>query len=259
MDNILPRKITMEDKLALGAPYREIAVDRPPNARAWRRIERAVGALSSGVVVGQDLVLPEDTAVTPFVGREKFLPLLCVNTAARSLELARLPFARRNVGFVDPKGVRQSLVLRLLKYAPTVTVITDAPERYGAFCEQVLESLGAPVLLAGGDSALSCCAVVAVPEKIDAALLLRLDAPVISACPPPGGGRSPVLTSLEPPAPPGVGIAPSVSAAQFLGALYECCGVTALEDTVAQYGRVEGRMTTVAQFAQRIRQHSLES
>lgn len=243
----------------MGACYRQITVDRPPDARTWRRIERAAGALCAGMVVAQDIRLPQDGAITAFCGEDRFMPLLCVNTAARVLSSAQLPIARRTVGFIDPKGTRQSLLLRLLECAPAVVVRTDAPKRYEFFCEQVLESLGAPVTLAGDESTLAGCAVVAAPDGADAALLRLLDAPVVSAHPQSAGCRAPVLTCLQPQLLPGMDVDASVSPAQFLGALYERCGVAALEDTSARWGRVEGRMTTVAQFAQRIRQYGQKS
>ncbi|MEG1849478.1 MAG: hypothetical protein RR197_02885 [Oscillospiraceae bacterium] len=241
-----------EQQSSMGAAFWQVTPAAPMNARGWRAVERAVGEHSANVLFSPELIPPERLSVARFTGEAHFMPLLCANTAAVALADSGLPAARRRVGLIDLRGVRQSLVLRLLPHASSVLVMTEHPARYRAFCAQVLERFGTSVRLCASDSPMSDCAVVVAPEGILAAHCGTLSAPVLSAREPPHPPRACVMADLRLSATtalPDAAVPPGIEPTLFAAALYELGRVHALESSTASRGRMGGKWGTLAEFS----------
>ncbi len=252
LDKISPRRPKAQQKSALGIQFLHIESFLPMNARGWRAVERAAGPLCGAVVVAPDIVVPEISSVVRVTGESAFLPLLTVNTAVEIFHLARLAGTRRTLGVVDPNGVWQKLILQAAPYCAAVMVLTDAPERYTRFCEQIFDVHGVPVELCRPGSEMKGCAVIAAPSGISEAQCRTLAAPVLSARPCPAIPRAPVLDHLR--------ICPSpqlaeeiplgLDATEFASALYASGAVAQLANSSATQGRLAGGRLEMFEFAQ---------
>ncbi len=136
-----------------------------------------------------------------------------------------------------------------------MVVMTNEPQRYEPFCEQVYETLGAPVLISPSDSSLSGCAIVAAPEGIPRELCTRGFPPVISALPAPAKPNFPLMSlfklDLENEL---IKLVPKgIDPVLFFGALYEKYRVNSLEETAASAGRVDGISIPIEQYAKFIK------
>lgn len=247
LDKILPRRPSAEWKTAMDVPYLEVTIYDPAGVRSWKRVERLADTLCGKMLLPEEMRETGSPSIRRFDARDRFLPLVVQNTVCLLLEESGAPLYRRTAGLIDPKGIYQGMAVQLLRHSTALRVITEAPERYHRFSEQMIENFGAPVLLCEPDSAMADCAVAAAPGGFSG-LPLGLRCPVVSSHDETGAGV--VLSGLEVAPPVGLSgqIPEGISAAEFLGALFEIGGVQSLGTLAASGGRVGGRSVSLREF-----------
>ena len=244
----------MEFKTALGAEYALISATEPINKRRWKSIEKAVSTFDPEIILPLDLQPPVEMEIIPYFPSSRFLPIICANTVSKLLSISNVEKPQRVAGLIDLKATRQPLALRLLKEASSVVVLTNEPERYEAFSEEVFESTGAPVLIAEPGSSLSGCSVIAAPDGVPIELCSRNFPAVVCAIPVMTRPSFKLFCSLELSLTEELAqlVPLGIDPVTFFGALYEKCKISTLEELTASQGRIDGIMTTVAQFAKTV-------
>lgn len=248
LDRILPRRPAAEWKKAMDVPYLEVTVFDPAGAKTWKRVERLADTLCGRMVLPEEMFETGSDSIRRFDAKDRFLPVVVQNTVCLLLEESGLPLYRRTVGLVDPRGIYQSMAVRLLRHSTALRVMTGEPDRYRKFAEQMMENFGAPVMLTTPESTMCDCVVAAAPDGLRAGLAAQIRCPVVSARDTEGGGS--VLSHLKvtPPEELDGQIPEGIAPAEFLGALYEIGGVQSLGALSASGGRIGGRSVSLREF-----------
>ena len=211
----------------------------------WELVGDCAGRQRRRLVVDPSIELPEDAGIARFEPNE-FPFLLAFNAAKSALQHSRVELWKRTVGVVDPEGRCQNQVMELLSYATCVKVCTQRPERYEAFCRQMLALYGAPVLVCRDEEPLNDCLLVvsAAPRPLG----LDQNLPVIGAK---SGGAAPLELWDFACELPGEyqGFAPEgMDPTYFLAALYELGHRKALGKTIPTACRMGGRKVALGEL-----------
>jgi hypothetical protein len=245
------RPARVEKRTAQGVGFIQITVCQTDRGIDWREAERACGAHAGRLVMPRALKPPEHCCIRPFVpGR--FYSHLVRNTAVEVLRRSGLQLYRRTVGVVDPEGVYQQTVLTLIHHCASVRVLTGSLRRYGAFCEQVMDTYGAPVIAGEDRRLLDSCVLIAAPGGVTAEQVEGLRAPVLSAFDAERAVGCPVVFDLEAVIPPALAdaIPEGIEPTDFLGALYEMGGLQELSALQADGGAAaDGRFLSLKSAA----------
>ena len=129
MDRILPRRPAAEWKKAMDVPYLEVTVFDPAGAKTWKRVERLADTLCGRMVLPEEMFETGSDSIRRFDAKDRFLPVVVQNTVCLLLEESGLPLYRRTVGLVDPRGIYQSMAVRLLRHSTALRVMTGEPDR----------------------------------------------------------------------------------------------------------------------------------
>ena len=251
LDRLFPRAPGTEFKTAFETEYAVISVPMPLRRRRWKAIEKTALQFDDGIILPVGLELPPYVKIALCTPSTQFIAEVCINTVSRLISKSKIPKAERTVGLIDLKANHRPMVLILLKEASSVVVLTDEPEQYEEFSEQVFEHFGAPVLIADRGSSLSGCKIVAAPDKISQELCKRSFTAVVAAFSPPEKPRFPLLCSLELELTEELrGMVPKeINPITFLGALFEKCGAGSPGEIYASNGRINGAVTDIYSFA----------
>lgn len=159
------------------------------------------------------------------------LPLLCAAmTASEHIRQTHRPVRQNALGVLDPDGVLCGKTACLLPAAGDVRIVTDRPQRFARDVRDAMRSFGAP-LTVGSDPALLCgCGVLLcgssanLPEGVHAQTVYCLGDEMRG-----GFDETIVLSDLRIPPPYDALCPPDVDPLLFAAALYELCGVGAME------------------------------
>lgn len=227
----------------LGNGYYHIT-DRTGGRPHWELLARAVGRAATRLVVAGEEEPPRGSGLrlydpAIFAGRM---------TAVAGVQLLRgLPDGGRQaaVALVDEDGLFTWCAGELARRCALLRVYTRRPDRYGALCRELMEGMGANLVLADSPQGLGGCLFAASPAPTG---VWKLPMPVLTVDHSGIQGR-PTINRLEPDLAPELQetIPPGVPAALFLGAAWE----TGLRRFPLDMGiracRADGRLTPFAE------------
>lgn len=228
LSNILTKPTaTWEEAEACGVRYGLVRAPRTRTAEPnWTAIAQLVGRFADRVLLPDDLVLPPQSPLAPFCC-PRFEQKVLLATACEIIKRTRMPMYRRIVGLIDPDGDYTDYLPVLLRHYTTVRVITENLQEYERAAAEMMDQLGAPVLIGTAPSILAECVLVVAPGRTFNDAGTTLPCPVLAGeqFDPPfrchlisglQAGGSPELAAQTP-----SGISPH----RFAAALYEDSGV----------------------------------
>ncbi len=253
LDRLMRRRAFVQKKTIMGVQYSQLTVFETKRGIYWTEIERLCGLKCGNLVMPRGLKPPSDSCVVPFVPL-RFYSYLVRNTAIEIIKKSDIQLYRRMVGVVDIEGVYQQTVLELIHHCSAVRILTDNEQRYNAFCTQVMDTYGAPVIATADPHSLANCVLIVAPSGISALQAESLTAPVISATDTQKPVRCPVICDLEVEIPPNLAgsIPEGIEPTDFLGALFEMGGIKEITSVCAAGGRCKGRNLSISEVSRYI-------
>lgn len=228
-------KTTLEQVDALGVRYGVLrAVVREDGGLDWPLVEELAGRFANRLLLPDHLELPPDSLLGALSCPE-FQKKTLVATACHIIQQTRMPLYRRVLGLIDLDGSCADLLFPLLQQYCTVHVVTHRPDIYHAAAGDMMEQLGAPVLVGDQLTLLSQCVLVLatgdVPDQTT-----PLPCPVLEGSPPPTQRQWDVITDLRVSPPQEVAslCPPGISPHRFAAALFEYCGLPTEDFAAAQ-------------------------
>lgn len=159
-----------------GLPFFTLDVLETKKGIDWRSISEKCGRYSSRIIAPRDLCLPDINNIRRFIPRF-ITPSLIFNTAAQTIEKARLSPDEITITLTDRNAVMASRVCRLLPFASQVRIITIRPEKYASACIKAMDEHGATLIVrpsyeatSNGNDIVICCDGVTTPAMENAAV-----------------------------------------------------------------------------------------
>lgn len=215
-DRILGGSILSQRKSFLGNTYYHMTVQG--DSVPWDRLAGMIGRAATRLVLPPGLEPPPGRglgryAATIFEGR------LTALAAAQALEWARQPGGSITLGLVDEDGLWGWCCRELAPLCGAVRVYTTRPQRYETVSRQLMEDLGASVVLADRLEELEHCDFAISPAPTG---VVRLRVPVITVTQSGVQGR-PTINRMRLQLPPELlaQIPEGIQPEDFLGAAYE--------------------------------------
>lgn len=112
----------------------------------WDKVAQITGRAGKNLVLPRRIELPPGCPVRRFTP-DTFRLQVLLNTCVDVIRHTKLPLYRKIVTLVDQNGVYTQFVPELLCYCMTVKVVTAAQERYRILSEQMMEELGASIVV----------------------------------------------------------------------------------------------------------------
>lgn len=246
--NILTeQKVRSHIRAVCGAEFLTIEAAVGKRGIDWQEVEAHAGRLAGRMLLPEGCCPPPECRVRPFRA-VRFDRLVLQRTACELINRTRMPMYRRVLGVVDERGECADFLYGLLHYYTAVKVLTGAPAVYERAAQEMMERLGAPVFIGEDPRCFAECVLILAPEWPEA-LSARPGCPVLSGeAGVAGQGGCDFFSRLQTEPPPDVlaavprGIDPHL----FAGALYELCGVQAVEP-VAERLLYNGRRATLTE------------
>lgn len=198
----------------------------------WAAIQQLAGRYAKAMLLPDTLQPPEDCGIAR-LHPERYENAVLLHTACDMVTRSRMQLYRRVLGFVDANGEHADMLGELLKYYSSVHVFTFREEYYFSVSANIMEQLGAPVIIVDTLRALDHCAVTVVadaPPELALSEFAMLRCPVVYAAAAGVIRGSSTVTALRPSPPEWVqeSCPAGIDAAEFAAALYERCDVTTL-------------------------------
>jgi hypothetical protein len=229
LSDILTRpKARLAEHAAFGVRYLRLTAPIKKGGVNWREVEELAGRLSGRLLLPEDIKLPEERPRLAALPCPRYERRMLADTAALIIRRTRMPMYWRVLGLIDRDGAHADLLPGLLRFYTSARVVTAREDIYGAAAEQMMEELGAPVLVGGSLSLLADCVLILAlgpavgeegaypcPVLADHAFQPRLPCDLLRD-PEPEITRE-LLASCP----------PAIPAARFAAALYEDAGAEA--------------------------------
>ncbi|WP_312640550.1 hypothetical protein [Hydrogenoanaerobacterium sp.] len=190
----------------------------------WDKVDALCGRAGRNLVLPRQLSIPEGYALRRFVPTALTLRVLC-NTCVEIIRHSKLPLYRKIVTLVDPMAHYIDFVPELLYHCITVKVATSQVERYNLLSEQLMEELGASIVVTDSLDNFDSSILVVCPgdEGLDK---IVTNAPVLTA----GNIDIPSVCKLvgdmqiQPRGELAAYVPKGITPLDFAGALYELSG-----------------------------------
>lgn len=211
---------------ALGREFLVVVANEGPKGIDWREICDLLSPFTRRLLTPQDHPPPEGCGL---VGADfpDFEWQVLLHTACSVVDRTGIPLPRRILGLYDPAGLAADALPTLLRHYASARVVTQQLNRYRAKAAQVMEEMGAPVMLGNDPTDFADCLLLLCPVPPKESLPLPPYCPVLATRDFPGRKRSKVFTAPRVllPAAEVQHIPPGIDAHDFAGALYEHYGV----------------------------------
>lgn len=110
----------------------------------------------------------------------KLLPeKLALKAVLNISDSSRIPLSRRILGLIDIEAKYTHFVESMIKYVPTVKVLTNYPEKYDTIREHIMDTYGAPLIIDTDYNLLNGCQIIYSPEICEFNKIKQI--PVITA------------------------------------------------------------------------------
>jgi len=228
-----PPKVWVEPRECCGAQYAALCAEPGKNGLDWEEIEWLAKDYSRWILLPEGVELPPGSAFRQYRG-DQFDRQVLLETACALIARTRMPMYRRILGLIDQEGGWADSLYPLLKHYTAIKVVTKSLSRYRFAGEQMMEELGAPIMVGDQLSALSDCVLVLCPEDYESPESFRLRCPVLA------GGRCvlrfrpDLLCGLEVALPGMDGCPPGISPHTLAGALYDLCDLRQISLTATR-------------------------
>ena len=194
----------------------------------WNAVENICGTYANR------LLLPEGMSPPP-ESRAKRLSMpgyenrVLMKTACEIIDRTRMPMYRRVLGFVDMGADYAFMLDKLLMHFTAVKVLTKNSGAYEEASAHIMDSLGAPMMLAGDLSSLDDCVLILSPGSVFTDMPAPRRCPVMAGGPFVANGKFCLINGLvAEPFREAIDECPDgINPHEFAGALYEYCGVEA--------------------------------
>jgi hypothetical protein len=209
----------------LGGRYAVLHIETSGGKIDWEAVERICGSYAAKLLLPENLEPPTDGRLRRLSLR-RFGEQVLLKTACELVARTKMPMYRRVLGLVDPAGNHASLLPGLLRHYTSVKVLTEETQWYRDISDQMMEDLGAPVLLAEDFGSFRDCVLVVAPSAVYTDREAALPCPILCGDAFVAAGRFARISGLQATVRESVreccprGIRPH----DFAGALYECCG-----------------------------------
>jgi len=225
-------KAWVEPRECCGGQYASLCFDPGKTGPDWEKIRRLAEEYAPFVLAPEGLAPPEDSGLRVYNPTSGFRRQVLLHTTCEMIALTKMPMYRRVLGLIDTDGDWADQLYPLLRHYTSVKVVTKNLSRYRFAADQMMEELGAPVLVGEQLSSLSDCVLVVAPGDFSSREDFRLPCPVLT------GGvcelrYRPLLVEK-----PEVGLPrfagpppPGIPEHLFAAALYELCDVDGISLT----------------------------
>lgn len=133
-------------KTSDGMPFAVLEIFRENNEIEWEKVAAKCGRYTSRVIAPNDLFLPENQRISPFIP-SYFPSELCLNTALEILDTVKLPPDSFTLSLCDYDCRFIDKLRLLIPFCSSIKVITGRIEKYIPICTEILEKTGASVML----------------------------------------------------------------------------------------------------------------
>lgn len=148
----------------------------------WREIQALLGRTASNIVLGEGIVLPQGSGLSP-VDTSPLSRRMLLTALGSLLRQADIPLRQMDTALIDPGGKGISYAKVLVKYSGRLRVVTAATDLYEDFSSRMLEEYGAVVTVDAGPGGILGSRLVAAPFGLPQGFAKKITAPVLSALP----------------------------------------------------------------------------
>ncbi|MDL2233410.1 hypothetical protein LJC63_07510 [Ruminococcaceae bacterium OttesenSCG-928-L11] len=171
-------RMWLEQRSCCGKQYAALRCEgnRPID---WEAVERVCGTYGKRLLLPEGLTPPEDSRL-PAPAFPQFRARMIAHTACEVVARTRMPMYRRTVGFVDIRGNYPGLLRQLLKFYTSAVVVTGERAYYETVRQELMDTLGAPVVIGSGFESLADCVLVVSPDDMYTSQSLPSGCPVMT-------------------------------------------------------------------------------
>lgn len=155
-------KARLEDATVWGVRFGVIRAPVKNTQPSWEEIAALAGRFADRILLPDGVTPPEDSGIAA-LHSPRFEKKVLLSTACEIIRLTRMPMYRRVMGIIDLDAEHTDLLYDLLLHYTSVRVVTGNPERYAKAAEEMMDRLGAPVLVGERLSMLSECVLILAP------------------------------------------------------------------------------------------------
>ncbi len=112
----------------------------PKGKVPWKKLERCLGILKSGVLLPKEMKIPDKVNITVF--KPDILPVLMLMNSAVDYILKNLSATYESITVFDEKGIYQSYIEKLINSFSSVKVVTPKVSDYEEVSRRLLENYG---------------------------------------------------------------------------------------------------------------------
>lgn len=123
------------------APFFVMSCPKYKGRVPYNTVAVAAGKMKNKIVVPEDLMLPENVAITPFSGR-KLKRQLLINTALKILSSAQSECLNTKLTFIDEFAAYTEKIDKFAECVRELTVLTNYPERYEMTAQKLVQCYG---------------------------------------------------------------------------------------------------------------------
>lgn len=226
-------KVWVEPRELLGTQFAVVCAETGERQEPdWAEVEWLAQTYSRWILLPDSLAeqFSSSSRLRAFDCRQ-FDREVFINTACSLIHRTRMPMYRRVLGLLDEDGGSADMLYQLLKYYTSVKVVTRNLPRYRDAAQQMMEELGAPVLVNSSLSSLSDCVLILSPGQFSSQEDVRMPCPILT----PSEShlqlkyRCQTITRLQAALPGDAKPPQGISSHLFAAALYTLCDLDAIE------------------------------
>lgn len=145
----------------------------------WQAICNFAGRYKNRMLLPASLQIPNPVPLCRFLP-QKFDRDILTRTACKLLSLSNISLYRRIVGIIDLEGRYAGVCEGLLRYCTTLKIFTKNQPYYEAFAENMMDTIGAPVIISDRMDCLKDCVLIVCPESFSGVDTVLLPGPVLT-------------------------------------------------------------------------------
>lgn len=161
-----PKIQSLRVNLPSGDAFFIVATDKHMGKIPWKKLENSLGILRHGIVLPENITVPDSIDITAFT--PEILPeLLLMNSATNYIIKHKHSFRMKNLTVFDKNGIYTDYIERLLPCLNNIRIITDKTDIYDTLCEKLMTDYGFSLVVSEKES-FNCDAVISYKCNVPA-------------------------------------------------------------------------------------------